>query len=225
MRRENLSSLMCSLSTVEKQQISNRISCRGSEWNPGYTSVGGACSKQRSRSTKKHVHGCIRRQIVYLLLSIFLMISILKRFTIIKIWNPFRLISLMCNFFSPVKVSYLGCYAESPYYNRMFPKVYLDYRFHIDWSTYPNMSHVVGACTRRALVRKYTYFAITNYGVCVWGPNGKNVARIAHSSPWCFRGLGGFWLVSVYKIDVSSSSKTFGKKKLKAGGHTVTPAQ
>ncbi|XP_074609332.1 grixazone synthase-like [Acropora palmata] len=66
------------------------------------------------------------------------------------------------------------------------------------------MSHVVGACTRRALVRKYTYFAITNYGVCVWGPNGKNVARIAHSSPWCFRGLGGFWLVSVYKIDVSS---------------------
>ena len=128
----------------------------------------------------------------------------------------------MCNF-SPVKVSYLGCYAESPYHNRIFPKVYLDYRFHIDWSTYPNMSQVVRACTRRALVRKFTYFAITNYGVCVWGPNGKNVARFARSSPWCFRGLGGLWLVSVYKIDVSSSSKTF-KKKLKAGGHTVTPA-
>ena len=130
--------------------------------------------------------------------------------------ESFRLISLMYNLFSPVKVSCLGCYAESPYYNRIFPKVYLDYRIHIDWSTYPNMSHVVRACTRRALVRKYTYFAITNYGVCVWGPKGKNVARIAHSSPWCFRGLGGFWLVSVYKIDVSSSSKTFGKKKFKS---------
>ena len=49
------------------------------------------------------------------------------------------------------------------------------------------------------------------------------MAHVLRASPWCFRGLGGFWLVSVYKIDVPSNRKTF-EKNLTAGGHTVTPA-
>ncbi|XP_074609303.1 uncharacterized protein LOC141863598 isoform X1 [Acropora palmata] len=98
-----------------------------------------------------------------------------------------------------VKVSYLGCYEEHPF-DPLFPEDFLDYREHIDWSTYPDMSHVVQACARVALARKFTYFAIIKYGVCVWGPNGKHVANVAEMSEWCFHGIGGLWSVSVYKI-------------------------
>ena len=38
------------------------------------------------------------------------------------------------------------------------------------------------------------------YGVCVWGPNGRNVANDAEMSEWCFHGIGGIWSVSAYKI-------------------------
>ena len=93
----------------------------------------------------------------------------------------------------------MGCYEEQPF-DQLFPEVFLDYRCGIDWSTYSDMSHVVQACAREALARKFTYFAIIKYGVCVWGPNGKNVANDAEISQRCFHGIGGICSVSVYKI-------------------------
>ena len=97
-------------------------------------------------------------------------------------------------------LTYVGCF-EEPYYNPLFYKVYLDYRSQIDWNTYPDMSHVTQACAQAAVARQYTYFAITNYGVCVWGPDGHTVSSTRQADSWCFYGLGGPWLVSVYKIE------------------------
>ena len=67
------------------------------------------------------------------------------------------------------------------------------------------MSHVIQACAQAAVARQYTYFAITNYGVCVWGPDGLNVISTGELNSWCFAGLGGLWLVSVYKIKRSAA--------------------
>ena len=83
--------------------------------------------------------------------------------------------------------------------------MYLDYRSQIDWNKYPDMSHVIQACAQAAVARQYTYFAITNYGVCVWGPDGLNVISTRELNSWCFAGLGGLWLVSVYKIKSSGA--------------------
>ena len=105
-----------------------------------------------------------------------------------------------------VKVTSSGCFQER-YYNPLFPIVYLDYRYQIDWNLYPNMSHVILACAKEALAHEYTYFAITNYGVCVWGPNGDSITTVARGVPWCFHGLGGHWLVSVYNVSRSSNGK------------------
>lgn len=104
-----------------------------------------------------------------------------------------------------VKVTSSGCFQER-YYNPLFPIVYLDYRYQIDWNLYPNMSHVILACAKEALAHEYTYFAITNYGVCVWGPNGDSITTVARAVPWCFHGLGGHWLVSVYNVSRSSNA-------------------
>lgn len=62
------------------------------------------------------------------------------------------------------------------------------------------MSHVIQACAQAAVARQYTYFAITYYGVCVWGPDGLKVTSTRELDSWCFAGLGGLSLVSVYKI-------------------------
>ncbi|CAH3040441.1 unnamed protein product, partial [Porites evermanni] len=98
-----------------------------------------------------------------------------------------------------VAVSSLGCYEEQ-FYSPLFKKVYLDYRSQIDWNKYPDMSHVIQACAQAAVARQYTYFAITYYGVCVWGPDGLKVTSTRELDSWCFAGLGGLSLVSVYKI-------------------------
>jgi len=63
------------------------------------------------------------------------------------------------------------------------------------------MNHVIQACAQAAVARQYAYFAITNYGVCVWGPDGLNVTSTRELDSWCFVGLGGLCLVSVYKIE------------------------
>lgn len=110
------------------------------------------------------------------------------------------LIKSMCFFLGQVHVKYLGCYRES-YYNQLFYKVYLDYRNKIDWAKLPDMSHVIQACAKEAVKRKYSHFAIKNYGQCAWGPNGLSVTSKRKQSYSCFYGIGGPWLVSVYKID------------------------
>ena len=69
------------------------------------------------------------------------------------------------------------------------------------------MSHVIQACAAAAVARQYTYFAITDYGVCVWGPDGLTVSSTRQADSWCFHGLGGPWLVSVYKIKSSSKGE------------------
>lgn len=107
------------------------------------------------------------------------------------------------SFSGQVPVSYVGCYQES-YYSQLFNKVYLDYRRKIDWAKVPNtpdMSFVVQACAHEAVKRKYSYFAIKDYGRCVWGPDGLTVTSTRRRSYWCFYGIGGPWLVSVYTID------------------------
>ena len=92
----------------------------------------------------------------------------------------------------------VGCFQE-PYYDQLFPIAYLDYRRYI-WSKLPHASHVIRACALAAVKRGYTYFAIKNYGVCSWGSRGLTVTRKNRRVSRCFRGLGGPWLVSVYKI-------------------------
>ena len=62
------------------------------------------------------------------------------------------------------------------------------------------MSHVIQACAHEALKRKYSYFAIKNYGQCSWGPHGLLISSRRVKLSWCFYGLGGPWVVSVYKI-------------------------
>ena len=63
------------------------------------------------------------------------------------------------------------------------------------------MSHVIQACAQEAVKRKYSYFAIKNYGQCSWGPQGLSISSRRVSVSWCFYGLGGPWVVSVYKIE------------------------
>ena len=48
------------------------------------------------------------------------------------------LIHVYLLFFFTVKVLYLGCYEEQPF-DPLFPEEFLDYRYDIDWSTYPDM--------------------------------------------------------------------------------------
>ena len=66
------------------------------------------------------------------------------------------------------------------------------------------MSHVIQACAQEAVKRKYSYFAIKNYGQCSWGPQGLSISSIKAPVSWCFYGLGGPWVVSVYKIENAS---------------------
>ncbi|XP_078342697.1 uncharacterized protein LOC144628471 isoform X5 [Oculina patagonica] len=107
---------------------------------------------------------------------------------------------LSCVAQGDVPVTHLGCYKE-PYYNQLFYKVYLDYRNKIDWSKLPDMSHVIQACAQEAVKRKYSFFAIKNYGQCSWGPDGLSVTSKRQQQYSCYYGIGGPWLVSVYKID------------------------
>ena len=75
------------------------------------------------------------------------------------------------------------------------------------------MSHVIQACATAAVARQYTYFGITDYGACVWGSEGHTVSSVRqiYADSWCFYGLGGPWLVSVYKIGNSSAGTLTGK--------------
>ncbi|XP_022801516.1 coadhesin-like [Stylophora pistillata] len=96
-------------------------------------------------------------------------------------------------------VSYLGCYLEPPY-DSLFYKAYLDYRYRIDWTKLPDLRHVTRACAREAFKRNYTYFAIKNYGVCSWGPEGLAVTSKGKKVSGCFLTIGGPRAVSVFKI-------------------------
>lgn len=96
-------------------------------------------------------------------------------------------------------VSYLGCYLEPPY-DSLFYKAYLDYRNRIDWTKLPDLRHVTQACAREAIKRNYTYFAIKNYGVCSWGPEGLAVTSKGKKVSGCFLTIGGPRAVSVFKI-------------------------
>lgn len=109
-----------------------------------------------------------------------------------------------------VSVSYLGCYREQ-YYSPLFYHVYLDYRYKIDWAKLPDMSHVIQACAQEAVKKKYSYFAIKNYGQCSWGPHGLSISSRRKQVSWCFYGLGGPWLVSVYKIENPTGKLAFSK--------------
>ena len=71
----------------------------------------------------------------YFLISIFLTICLLGRF---NFYSLFNLIHVYLPFAFKVKVLYLGCYEEQPF-DPLFPEEFLDYRYDIDWSTYPDM--------------------------------------------------------------------------------------
>lgn len=103
-------------------------------------------------------------------------------------------------------MSYLGCYSEPPY-DSLFYKAYLDYRHRIDWTKLPDLSHVTQACAQKAIKRNYSYFAIKNYGVCSWGPDGLTITTKGTKGSGCFLTIGGPSAVSVFKI-----SKTKGDK-------------
>ena len=103
-------------------------------------------------------------------------------------------------------MSHLGCYQEPPY-DSLFYKAYLDYRHRIDWTKLPDLSHVTQACAQEAIKRNYSYFAIKNYGVCSWGPDGLTITTKGTKGSGCFLTIGGPSAVSVFKI-----SKTKGDK-------------
>lgn len=109
--------------------------------------------------------------------------------------------AFLCVFLFIVALTSVGCFVED-FYDRLFYKVYLDYRSQINRSAQPDT--VIQACAKAAVARRYTYFAITNYGVCKWGPNGHTVSSTRQKAHWCYRGLGAPWLISVYMVGSSS---------------------
>lgn len=160
------------------------------------------------------IERAIRERFIYSEIVFFIKRDFVERVQIItKVTKRYNFskscVEIWCNYLYLVAVSSLGCYEEQ-FYNPLFKKVYLDYRSQIDWTKYPDMSHVIQACAQAAVARQYTYFAITNYGVCAWGPDGLKVTRTRELDSWCFAGLGGLWLVSVYKIKSSAAGTAYG---------------
>ena len=93
----------------------------------------------------------------------------------------------------------LGCYRESPSAPRVFPVQFLDYT-DIDWSTYPNMDHVIQACARAAVARGYNIFSIQFYTQCRWGPSASTDFARSGKSQGCYSGLGAWGTGFVYRV-------------------------
>ena len=93
----------------------------------------------------------------------------------------------------------LGCYRENPSAPRVFPVQFLDYT-DIDWSTYPNMDHVIQACARAAVARGYNIFSIQFYTQCRWGPKASTDFARNGKSQGCYAGLGAWGTGFVYRV-------------------------
>lgn len=105
----------------------------------------------------------------------------------------------------------VGCYRDNPEAQQVFSNLFLNY-IDIDWSAFPNMTHVIQACARAAVARGYRIFSIQFYTQCRWGPTASRDYAKMKTSQGCYNGLGSWESGFVYRVSRSGGSE--GKKEL-----------
>ncbi|XP_001633033.3 matrilin-2 [Nematostella vectensis] len=94
----------------------------------------------------------------------------------------------------------IGCYKDKPFPNRALRDLYHNHRWDIDWSQWPDMTHVISACASWAKRKNYNdKFGVQFYGEC-WADADSSRFNDHGLATNCINGVGEHWSNFVYSM-------------------------